>query len=277
MKKKKLFCLIFFCFVVIPVFCKNQFTVNKSFSIQQVEPKEKDIEVRTQKFSFSIKKDSMIKHEIIDNNDFVSTFQIKNEKNTFTLNYIKDNSIEKLYTITFKPENKVLINNTDVYLLKDDSYLKLYNDLLSNRSIISIFQFLSFCHYFFIDTNLQNLPFYFYNYEYMILEGHLSIQSPDSNLRLTHIVQYKYDENGNISINCNCSDENFIGLNYQVNFNYKQCKISNVTIKMKFFERKSERYDLKFNYEKATITAFGESIHSYFTDIITYSFATDIN
>ena len=56
MKKKKLFCLIFFCFVVIPVFCKNQFTVNKSFSIQQVEPKEKDIEVRTQKFSFSIKK-----------------------------------------------------------------------------------------------------------------------------------------------------------------------------------------------------------------------------
>lgn len=125
MKKKKLFCLIFFCFVVIPVFCKNQFTVNKSFSIQQVEPKEKDIEVRTQKFSFSIKKDSMIKHEIIDNNDFVSTFQIKNEKNTFTLNYIKDNSIEKLYTITFKPENKVLINNTDVYLLKDDSYLRL--------------------------------------------------------------------------------------------------------------------------------------------------------
>lgn len=277
MKKKKLFCLIFFCFVVIPVFCKNQFTVNKSFSIQQVEPKEKDIEVRTQKFSFSIKKDSMIKHEIIDNNDFVSTFQIKNEKNTFTLNCIKDNSIEKLYTITFKPENKVLINNTDVYLLKDDSYLKLYNDLLSNRSIISIFQFLSFCHYFFIDTNLQNLPFYFYNYEYMILEGHLSIQSPDSNLRLTHIVQYKYDENGNISINCNCSDENFIGLNYQVNFNYKQCKISNVTIKMKFFERKSKRYDLKFNYEKATITAFGESIHSYFTDIIKYSFATDIN
>ena len=77
MKKKKLFCLIFFCFVVIPVFCKNQFTVNKSFSIQQVEPKEKDIEVRTQKFLFSIKKDSMIKHEIIDNNDFVSTFQIK--------------------------------------------------------------------------------------------------------------------------------------------------------------------------------------------------------
>lgn len=111
----------------------------------------------------------------------------------------------------------------------------------------------------------------------MILEGHLSIQSPDSNLRLTHIVQYKYDENGNISINCNCSDENFIGLNYQVNFNYKQCKISNVTIKMKFFERKSKRYDLKFNYEKATITAFGESIHSYFTDIIKYSFATDIN
>ena len=52
----------------------------------------------------------MIKHEIIDNNDFVSTFQIKNEKNTFTLNYIKDNSIEKLYTITFKSENKVLIN-----------------------------------------------------------------------------------------------------------------------------------------------------------------------
>ena len=33
----------------------------------------------------------------------------------------------------------------------------------------------------------------------------------------------------------------------------------------------------KFNYEKATITAFGESIHSYFTDIIKYSFATDIN
>ena len=33
MKKKKLFCLIFFCFVVIPVFCKNQFTVNKKVLI----------------------------------------------------------------------------------------------------------------------------------------------------------------------------------------------------------------------------------------------------
>jgi hypothetical protein len=111
----------------------------------------------------------------------------------------------------------------------------------------------------------------------MILEGHLSIQSPDSNLRLTHIVQYKYDENGNISINCNCSDENFIGLNYQVNFNYKQCKISNVTIKMKFFERKSKRYDLKFNYKTNTITASGESMYSYFADIVNYFYQTSFN
>lgn len=277
MNKRFFFCCILIFLIGIPGFSQTTFTVNKTCSIKQIEPKEKKAEILKKQIKYFTDKDYMIKHEIIDNNDFVSTFQIKNEKNTFTLNYIKDNSIEKLYTITFKSENKVLINNTDVYLLKDDSYLKLYNDLLSNRSIISIFQFLSFCHYFFIDTNLQNLPFYFYNYEYMILEGHLSIQSPDSNLKLTHIVQYKYDENGNISINCNCSDENFIGLNYQVNFNYKQCKISNVTIKMKFFERKSKRYDLKFNYEKATITASGESMHSYFTDIVNYFYQTSFN
>ena len=277
MNKRFFFCCILIFLIGIPGFSQTTFTVNKTCSIKQIEPKEKKAEILKKQIKYFTDKDYMIKHEIIDEDDFVSTFQIKNEKNTFTLNYIKENSIEKLYTITFKPENKVLINNTDVYLLKDDSYLKLYNDLLSNRSIISIFQFLSFCHYFFIDTNLQNLPFYFYNYEYMILEGHLSIQSPDSNLRLTHIVQYKYDENGNISINCNCSDENFIGLNYQVNFNYKQCKISNVTIKMKFFERKSKRYDLKFNYKTNTITASGESMHSYFTDIVNYFYQTIFN
>ena len=47
MKKKKLFCLIFFCFVVIPVFCKNQFTVNK---------KKKILKFALKNFHFQLKK-----------------------------------------------------------------------------------------------------------------------------------------------------------------------------------------------------------------------------
>lgn len=173
--------------------------------------------------------------------------------------------------------NTIKINNTDMYMLKEESYLNFYNDLLSNKSIFSFFNFLVYCHYFFLDDILQDLPIDFYKYKYEIIEGSFLVQSPDSSLKLPHSIVYKYDEYGNLVIESKCMDENFIGLNYQVNFNYKQCKISNVTIKMKFFERKSKRYDLKFNYEKATITASGESMHSYFTNIVNYFYQTSFN
>lgn len=272
--EKKILCFVFLCYVVIPVFCNIKFTVNESFSIQQIEPKEKSIEVSTQQILYSIEGDSIIKHELIGEYDFVSTFQVENVNNTFILNYVKDNTVKKLYAITFKPQNKVLINNTDIYLLKKESYLKLYHDLQSNKNIVSIFQFLSSCHYVFIDVNLQNLPFHFYTYEYEILEGFFLIQSPDSNLELIHTLKYKSDKNGTVSISSNCADENFIGLNYEISF--KQSKISNVTIEIKYFERRSGKYNVNFDYKKNTITVHGESIHSYFTDVINYSFVTDV-
>ena len=108
--EKKILCFVFLCYVVIPVFCNIKFTVNESFSIQQIEPKEKSIEVSTQQILYSIEGDSIIKHELIGKYDFVSTFQVENVNNTFILNYVKDNTVKKLYAITFKPQNKVLIN-----------------------------------------------------------------------------------------------------------------------------------------------------------------------
>ena len=42
--EKKILCFVFLCYVVIPVFCNIKFTINESFSIQQIEPKEKSIE-----------------------------------------------------------------------------------------------------------------------------------------------------------------------------------------------------------------------------------------
>ncbi len=112
-------CFVFLCYVVIPVFCNIKFTINESFSIQQIEPKEKSIEVSTQQILYSIEGDSIIKHELIGEYDFVSTFQVENVNNTFILNYVKDNTVKKLYAITFKPQNKVLINNKQ-YLLTDN-------------------------------------------------------------------------------------------------------------------------------------------------------------
>ena len=45
-------------------------------------------------------------------------------------------------------------------------------------------------------------------------------------------------------------------------------------IQIKYFEKQSKKYDLKFNYKTNTITASGESIHSYFTDIVNYFYQT---
>ena len=87
-------------------------------------------------------------------------------------------------------------------------------------------------------------------------------------------ANYKSDKNGTVSISSNCADENFIGLNYEISF--KQSKISNVTIEIKYFERRSGKYNVNFDYKKNTITVHGESIHSYFTDVINYSFVTDV-
>ena len=93
--EKKILCFVFLCYVVIPVFWNIKFTVNESFSIQQIEPKEKSIEVSTQQILYSIEGDSIIKHELIGEYDFVSTFQVENVNNTFILNYVKDNTVKK--------------------------------------------------------------------------------------------------------------------------------------------------------------------------------------
>ena len=63
--EKKILCFVFLCYVGIPVFCNIKFTINESFSIQQIEPKEKSIEVSTQQILYSIEGDSIIKHELI--------------------------------------------------------------------------------------------------------------------------------------------------------------------------------------------------------------------
>jgi len=193
--------------------------------------------------------------------------------------------------------------------LKEDSYLRLYTDLLSDNSITSIFNFLSLCHYFFIDTILQELPIDFYKYKYDILQGSFLIQSPDSNLQLSHTVKYTYNKDGEFSIESSsfliqspdsnlqlshtvkytynkdgefsieskCNDDNFIGLNYYIHNKNEANFIRIINIKIKYFEKKSGKYDLNINYNKKSIKLTGEIIHSYFTDIINYSYVTDVN
>ena len=100
------------------------------------------------------------------------------------------------------------------------------------------------------------------------------IKSPDSYLRLPHSVVYKYDQYGNLIIESKCSDENFTGLNFCNVYKLKGNFISTGKIQIKYFEKQSEKYDLNFNYETNTITVSGESIHSYFTDIINYIYET---
>ena len=277
MKQKYLFCIIFLCFTVLPVICETKFTLNKSFSIKQVEPREKNIEISKKQIIYLVEKASVIKHELNDEYESFSTFILNNDNNTFSLNYVNGNTAEILYTITFISNNKIIINNTDIYLLKEDSYLRLYTDLLSDNSITSIFNFLSLCHYFFIDTILQELPIDFYKYKYDILQGSLLIQSPDSNLQLSHTVKYTYNKDGEFSIESKCNDDNFIGLNYYIHNKNEANFIRIINIKIKYFEKKSGKYDLNINYNKKSINLTGEIIHSYFTDIINYSYVTDVN
>lgn len=210
----------------------------------------------------------MIKHEISDEYESYSKFTFNKDINTFSLAYVTDNTTNSLYTITFIQNHTIRINNTDTYILKEDSYFNFYNDLLSSKSIFSFFNFLIYSHYFFLDNSLQDLPVVFYNYKYEILEGSFLVQSPDSYLKLPHSIVYKYDEYGNLIIESKCMDENFIGLNFYNVYKQKGNPISTGKIQIKYFEKQSEKYDLNFDFRTNTITVSGESIHSYFTDII---------
>lgn len=173
--------------------------------------------------------------------------------------------------------NTIKINNIDMYILKEESYLNFYNDLLSNKSIFSFFNFLVYCHYFFLDDILQDLPIDFYKYKYEIIEGSFLVQSPDSSLKLPHSIVYKYDEYGNLLIESKCMDENFIGLTFYNVYKQNENSLSAGKIQIKYFEKQSKKYDLKFNYKTNTITASGESMHSYFADIVNYFYQTSFN
>lgn len=111
---------------------------------------------------------------------------------------------------------KVLINNSDTYLLNEKSYDKLYENLICYNCIKSALNFLSCCHYFYLDSNLQELPFDVYGMNYEIINGKFKITSPDSDIVLSHSVIYKYDADGNIMIISQCDDNNFIGLGYLI-------------------------------------------------------------
>lgn len=274
MNKRFFFCCILIFLIGIPGFSQTTFTVNKTCSIKQIEPKEKKAEILKKQIKYFTDKDYLIKHEIIDEDDFFSNFTISKDINKFSLAYVTDTTTNNLYTITFIQNNTIKINNTDTYIFKEDSYLNFYNDLSSSKSIFAFFNFLVFSHYFFLDDSLQELPIFFYNYKYEILEGCFLVQSPDSYLRLPHSVVYKYDQYGNLIIESKCSDENFTGLNFCNVYKLKGNFISTGKIQIKYFEKQSKKYDLNFNYETNTITVLGESIHSYFTDKINYIYET---
>lgn len=149
MMNKYLFYFVFLWFGLISVFGETKVTVNKSLSIMQIEPQDKNIESRKERILYSIDNDSILKHKFIDMYDTLSFYQIEKNDKSFKLNYINNDAFETLYTFTFLPENIVVINNTDTYLLKEDSYLKLYNDLVSGKSIICMLKFLIFLSLFF--------------------------------------------------------------------------------------------------------------------------------
>lgn len=274
MNKRFFFCCILIFLIGIPGFSQTTFTVNKTGSIKQIEPKEKKAEILKKQIKYLIDKDYMIKHEIIDEDDFFSKFILNRDNDNFSLAYVSNSKTEKLYTITFMQSNTIKINNTDMYILKEESYLNFYNDLLSNKSIFSFFSFLVYCHYFFLDDILQDLPIDFYKYKYEIIEGSFLVQSPDSSLKLPHSIVYKYDENGNLVIESKCMDENFIGLTFYNVYKQNENLLSAGKIQIKYFEKQSKKYDLKFNYKTNTIIASGESMHSYFTDIVNYFYQT---
>ncbi len=274
MNKRFFFCCILMFLIGIPGFSQTTFTVNKTCSRKQIEPKEKKTEILKKQIKYLTDKDYMIKHEIIDEDDFFSKFILNRDNDNFSLTYVSNSKTEKLYTITFMQSNTIKINNTDMYMLKKESYLNFYNDLLSNKSIFSFFNFLVYCHYFFLDDILQDLPIDFYKYKYEIIEGSFLVQSPDSSLKLPHSIVYKYDEYGNLVIESKCMDENFIGLTFYNVYKQNENSLSVGKIQIKYFEKQSKKYDLKFNYKTNTITVSGESMHSYFTDIVNYFYQT---
>lgn len=275
MKNRFFFCCIIVCFITLPICSETKFTVNKFCSIKQIEPKEKKAEITKKELKYIIEKNCMIKHEITDEYESFSKFTLNKDNDSFFLDYVTDNTTENLYTITFIQSNTIIINNTNTYILGKESYFNFYNDLLSSKSIISFFNFLIYTHYFFLDDSLQDLPIVFYNYKYEILKGSFLVQSPDSYLKLPHSILYKYDEYGNLIIESNCTDENFIGLTFYNVYKHKGNSISSGKIQIKYFEKQSEKYVI--NFKSNTITVSGESSHSYFSDIINYVSQTCIN
>ena len=115
MKKKNLFCFVFSCFAAMQVFCDTKFIVNKSFSIQQMERKEKNIEVSARQLLYSVENDSMIKmikRESIDEYDKNGTVSVSStcsDENFIGLNYKADH---KTYFETIKNNWKLIECNS---------------------------------------------------------------------------------------------------------------------------------------------------------------------
>ena len=116
MNKRFFFCCILIFLIGIPGFSQTTFTVNKTCSIKQIEPKEKKAEILKKQIKYFIDKDYMIKHEIIDEDDFFSKFILNRDNDNFSLVYVSNSKTEKLYTITFMQSNTIKINNTDIYI-----------------------------------------------------------------------------------------------------------------------------------------------------------------
>ena len=76
MNKRFFFCCILIFLIGIPGFSQTTFTVNKTCSIKQIEPKEKKAEILKKQIKYFTDKDSMIKHEISNEDDFFSNFTI---------------------------------------------------------------------------------------------------------------------------------------------------------------------------------------------------------
>lgn len=200
-------CLVLICLLTLRVssaFCDSIKYVNKNvvFIDKNVSP----YEIENKEFLY--------KYVFIDSNKIESYVRYYNEdyfikENTLELNKINDNCVLmnhfgtknqllKEYYISFIDGNRVRVNE-DVFVLREDSYYLLKNDVLNNVSIKDLLEFLKItiflCHREFDDFESHGfIQEGSYKRKYFILSATLHFSIGQSESTYDYEAVYSYSE-----------------------------------------------------------------------------------
>lgn len=205
--KKNLFLLAnFFLLFAANAFCKSSFQVNENHILidKREVPHEIQKSLRSYKFDFIgnnkiecftiYEDDGRMRKE----KEYTLELEKKAEDSAVLKIFRSDDSLEENYQITFAIGNKIKINR-DEYILRDDSYAELKNNILKNGEIKELLEFLKATLFFYNDFCYFNflvfMPQKSNVIKYFILSASLHFSSGQSSWIYDYEARYTYKDN----------------------------------------------------------------------------------